>query len=155
MPGRLEEEKKSRRDFLGMAGLGASGLAILGSLLGVLRMPKPNVTPEVSKRVKVGKPSEFPPGTVKLYPEQKIRVVSAARGVAAMSMVCTHLGCVVTESDGGFMCPCHGSKFDAEGTVLGGPAPRGLPWYQMSLAADGSLVVDANSEVDANSFFAV
>lgn len=54
--------------------------------------------------------------------------------------ICTHLGCSpsddfsTTESwNGGFVCPCHGSKFDLSGRVFkGSPAPTNLviPPYQ-------------------------
>ena len=43
---------------------------------------------------------------------------------------CTHLGCIPTEVSAGFdqwLCPCHGSKFDAIGRVTKGPAPTNLP----------------------------
>jgi menaquinol-cytochrome c reductase iron-sulfur subunit len=46
--------------------------------------------------------------------------------VTALSSVCPHLGCGVEAAGEGFACPCHGSAFDREGRVLGGPAPRGL-----------------------------
>lgn len=62
--------------------------------------------------------------------------------------VCTHLGCApgfrpeVGAADlggsnwfGGFLCPCHGSKYDLAGRVLKGmPAPRNLaiPEHSMS-----------------------
>ena len=49
---------------------------------------------------------------------------------------CTHLGCAPLEDfdvrpaegwDGGFFCPCHGSKFDLAGRVFKGvPAPTNL-----------------------------
>ena len=153
MPGRLEKPEPTRRDFIGLAGLWASGLAIFGSLLGVLRLPKPNVTPEVSNRIKIGKPAEFPPGTTKILPEYKLKLISTEAGIAAISLVCTHLGCIVNEITEGFSCPCHGSKFNIEGEVLAGPAPRALPWHEISLAVDGSLIVDTGREVKANSFF--
>ena len=51
--------------------------------------------------------------------------------------ICTHLGCVPTymppqatgaEADGGYICPCHASHFDAAGRVFkGAPAPYNLP----------------------------
>ena len=147
MPGRLEPEPVTRRDFLGLAGLWTAALAVVASVLGMARLPKPRALPEVSGRFRIGKPSEFPPGTVKVLPEQQVRVISTERGVAAMSMLCTHLGCIVSETPDGFRCPCHGSQFTKEGGVTGGPAPRALAWLSVSQAADGTLVVDKNNEV--------
>ena len=47
--------------------------------------------------------------------------------VVAYSAVCTHQGCVVAAQGMRFVCPCHGSQFDAAtGAVLAGPASRPL-----------------------------
>jgi len=119
------------------------------------RLPKPSVLPEAAHRFRVGKPAEFPPGTVKIVPEHNVRMIATEAGVAALSLVCTHLGCIVAESSEGFKCPCHGSRFSPDGKVIGGPAPRPLRWLEVSQAADGSLVVDKDREVNAEQFFKV
>ncbi len=142
-----------RRDFLGLAGLWSAGIAIAGSIVGMALLVKPRVLPEVSARFRVGKPSEYAPGMVKVFTERNVRVVRTHEGFRAISLVCTHLGCIVKEVETGFDCPCHGSKFNAEGKVIGGPAPRGLIWLAMSQAADGTLVVDADSEAEAGFYY--
>lgn len=153
--GRLDPDPIPRRDFLGLAGLWTAGVAMVGSLIGMARLPKPRVLSEVSARFRVGMPSEFPPGTVTVIADRNVRVISTTQGVAALLLVCTHLGCIVKDSELGFECPCHGSKFDHEGKVTGGPAPRPLIWLAVSQAADGNLVVDKDKEVPANEFYAV
>jgi glycine/D-amino acid oxidase-like deaminating enzyme/nitrite reductase/ring-hydroxylating ferredoxin subunit len=44
--------------------------------------------------------------------------------VHAVSMRCTHLGCLVrfNAAETSWDCPCHGSRFDVDGRVLEGPA---------------------------------
>ena len=45
----------------------------------------------------------------------------------ALSATCPHLGCgVAWDGKGGFACPCHDSRFAADGNALSGPSPRGL-----------------------------
>lgn len=49
----------------------------------------------------------------------------------AFSINCTHLGCPVefVQDAQLFLCPCHGSVFDSNGSVAGGPAARPLTRY--------------------------
>ena len=50
----------------------------------------------------------------------------------AYSIFCTHLGCPIKwlSEPKIFLCPCHGSVFNADGTVAGGPAPQSLFQYE-------------------------
>ncbi len=146
-PGRLEPTPVPRRDFLGIAGLFSAGLAICAALLGMLRLPKPRVTPDASSRFRIGRAEDFPPGSDTEVPGRNVRILSTAEGLAAMSLICTHLGCIAGRAEEGFHCPCHGSLFDDAGAVLGGPAPRALKWFKLSQTVDGTLVVDSAVEV--------
>jgi cytochrome b6-f complex iron-sulfur subunit len=154
MPARLAPEEIPRRDFLGLAGIAAAGLAIFGSIIGMARLTKPSVLPEEGKKVRIGRPDDYAPGSETMLKRQKILILSRDEGIAALSLVCTHLGCIVSKAEEGFSCPCHGSKFGPEGAVLAGPAPRALRWLPVSMAVDGRLVVDGKGEVPAGTFYA-
>jgi cytochrome b6-f complex iron-sulfur subunit len=69
-------------------------------------------------------------------------VVRTPSGIHAVSGVCTHLGCVVRWQPGRqqFFCPCHGGRFSPEGKVMGGPPPRPLRSYEVTVA-EGKIVV--------------
>ena len=59
----------------------------------------------------------------------------------AFAAECTHLGCLVNWSDfdGRYICPCHGSNYDAEGNVLRGPAPKALRRAAVSVDERGRV----------------
>jgi Rieske Fe-S protein len=62
----------------------------------------------------------------------------------ALRAECTHLGCLVQPEmlGGGFGCPCHGSKYSAEGAVTRGPAPRSLALARVEAReGDGVLMM--------------
>ena len=61
--------------------------------------------------------------------------------VHAFSATCTHQGCQVTQvKNGQILCPCHGSRFDANtGEVVSGPAPRALP--KVDVTVQGNDIV--------------
>ena len=139
---------KERRDFLGLAAIWSAISAVGVALIGALRLPMPSVFPESNPRVKLGPVNQFLTTEVTPLPENRLWVYSDEKGLYAVSSVCTHLGCVVTRNqDGTYHCPCHGSRFDVQGRVLAGPAPKPLVYRELSLAPDGQLVVDQQKEV--------
>lgn len=149
------DEKKSRRSvlfWLSSVALAGSGLISAVSNLVFMR---PRATYGQPSRFAIGRLEEFPLGTRISMDADRICVVREDAGLAAISIKCTHLGCTVGVSDTGFSCPCHGSRFDQDGNVTGGPAPVPLPWYKLTLAPNGDLVVDKSILVEPGSYFKV
>ena len=91
------------------------------------------------------------------YPESAIEKARATyspgelagmeQGLIALYWKCPHLGCTVPEcvSSQWFECPCHGSQYNRVGEKRGGPAPRGMDRFSMSVNANGELLVDTGS----------
>jgi len=62
--------------------------------------------------------------------------------IVAFSRRCPHLGCTVRPTgDGRLACPCHGSRFDAEGRVERGPATENLTPLPVSRETEGNVLV--------------
>jgi cytochrome b6-f complex iron-sulfur subunit len=70
--------------------------------------------------------SDLPAGGALVFREERVALLREGETVYALSLVCTHLGCSVTVTADGLVCPCHGSRFDRQGKVLHGPADRPL-----------------------------
>ncbi len=59
----------------------------------------------------------------------------------ALTATCTHQGCTITNVENQtYVCPCHGSTFDFNGRVIGGPALTSLRTYATQFA-DGVLTI--------------
>ena len=78
----------------------------------------------------------------------KIAVYRDAQGeVHERSAKCTHLGCIVhwNPADNTWDCPCHGSRFDALGHVVSGPAVTDLAPVEVSETAP---VIPASAQAE-------
>jgi cytochrome b6-f complex iron-sulfur subunit len=146
IPSDLEPGEPSRRDFFSRVGLAACAVAAAGSGVATLDFLKPKVLFEPPTRFRAGSPIDYPEGVVRLNKQQKAYVLGASGGVYALSAVCTHLGCITRflSDERCIACPCHGSRFDLEGNVTHGPAPRSLPWIEVSVDPGGTLIVDTS-----------
>jgi glycine/D-amino acid oxidase-like deaminating enzyme/nitrite reductase/ring-hydroxylating ferredoxin subunit len=69
-------------------------------------------------------------GKVLEYEGQQAAVYRNPNGaVTVRSAVCTHMGCLVdwNQAEQTWDCPCHGSRFKPDGSVIAGPAETPLP----------------------------
>ena len=68
-------------------------------------------------------------------------------GLVALYQKCPHLGCRVPQcvSSQWFECPCHGSQYNRVGEKKGGPAPRGMDRFILSVSNAGDVVIDTGT----------
>lgn len=162
-----KQESESRRSFLQKLGLGSLLAGLFGFGYQSFRSLIPNVVYEAPRKFKIGIPTQLADG-VTFLEDKHLYIFREGKSFYAVSGTCTHLGCTVkytalnqpktVEVNGEkkvinfeFQCPCHGSKFYADGTNYAGPAPRPLRWYNLELSPDdGQLIVNMNQEVEQN-----
>ena len=67
-------------------------------------------------------------------------------GIVALYQKCPHLGCRVPTcaTSQWFECPCHGSQYNRVGEKKGGPAPRGMDRFAVSVN-NGQLTIDTGA----------
>jgi Rieske Fe-S protein len=154
----------SRRGLLGRVAAGAVGLALGGGVGAAAAYEQGRRDGE---RQEVAEPFRTPlvpadrgrwldtgQRLADLAPGQAVRfhagalegfLVNPGRGrpVYAVSAACTHMGCLLTwlQSTGTFLCPCHGARYRADGTVLSGIARHPLPRLRVRVAPTGRLFI--------------
>lgn len=143
---RLDPEPMPRRDVLGLLSLWSMASTLFFALAGILRLPRAAVLPSPSKKFRASIPETLAAGEPFVPPGRSVALFRDAQGVHAISIICTHLGCIVKPSAQGFECPCHGSLYAPDGSVTKGPAPRALSWLSVSIT-DGTVIVDEDKAV--------
>jgi cytochrome b6-f complex iron-sulfur subunit len=158
----------SRRQFFNRTmttlmgvGLGGFGVAVIGFLW-------PKVSGGFGGKVNAGKVEDLkaaitqnknffylPEGRswITAYPKEALPKAEKAysgavlagmrEGFVALYQKCPHLGCRVPNcpSSQWFECPCHGSQYNRVGEKKGGPAPRGMDRFGISII-NGAVIVD-------------
>lgn len=151
----LAEKAVTRGQFLTAATVGVGG--VMGALL-VAPVAGMALGPvfggEQFEPVRIGMIDEFPdgefvkvilrpnPNSPDAYIRQRVAFVRRNADTetdtlappgqgrySVISNVCMHLGCPVTASTSGFVCPCHGGSYGSDGQRQAGPPVRPLDRY--------------------------
>ena len=150
-----EKNSLSRRNFLkgaiasiGVLIGGGMGIPAIAYLVGpALKKPQQQNWIRLGSinKIQTGEPTLFKfkvtAQTGWIVEEQEISVyvlIDNGRDFAAISNICTHLGCRVRwiADKNEFFCPCHNGVFDKEGKVVSGPPPRALDRYELKVEND-------------------
>lgn len=152
-----KDGEPTRREAIAKSGLAlavgwGSFAAFTGaSTLAFSRFMMPNALEEPDPRVRVGPLkiyAEMKPGEVNEdYKPKGIWLIREEDRIAALSIICTHLGCIPNwlPNDRKFLCPCHGSGYYFNGINFQGPTPRPLERFKITLV-DGIVVVDKSKK---------
>lgn len=85
-------------------------------------------------------------GAVFLDDEDMLIRISQTQFVA-VNLICRHKGCTVEYNGEKFVCPCHGSQYSADGTVIHGPAQKNLRTYETVYDKDKETVLVKMSKI--------
>jgi cytochrome b6-f complex iron-sulfur subunit len=104
-------------------------------------------------KINAGRVAEFRAGSVNHILAGRFYISHTDDGLIAMWQSCTHLGCTVpwVEAEGQFHCPCHGSIYNKKGEVIGGPAPRPLDLFSITLD-NKEVVVDTSAPIQRSHY---
>jgi cytochrome b6-f complex iron-sulfur subunit len=148
-PDQPESIRFSRREII----ISLGGMSLLAALISLTRQMVRFMMPPIN-RVQAaviigGSPVDFAPGVLTPLVDAPVFIGRDAQGLFALSAICTHLGCTLNQTDEGFVCPCHQSRFSSDGARLSGPASRALPYLALSLNADGLIEINPDQAADS------
>ena len=91
-----------------------------------------------------------PGGFLKIRPagsDRLLYVLAVSGGsFAVVSPICKHLGCTVNIDGPRLLCPCHGSMYDRDGSVLRGPTLAPLDRFPTEVSSDGVLTIHLETD---------
>lgn len=88
----------------------------------------------------IAKTADVPVGSGVIVDEIVVTQPTAGE-FKGFSTTCTHAGCSVNKiADGTINCPCHGSKFNLDGSVANGPAAKPLEAKAVTVQGDSIVL---------------
>jgi Rieske Fe-S protein len=136
----------SRRRFLNVVSAGAMSVACSGD--------DESSGPQMVGDVDAGNVSALAVGALRIVPGAPVAIGRDDQGVYAMTTTCTHQGCDMSHAgsvtSNGLHCNCHGSSFDVNGGVTGGPAHTALAHFAVDIDQDGVITVHTDNVVSAS-----
>ena len=151
----LAKKKINRREFLNLAWLASLGFLLvdLGGMSYLFALPRFKEG-EFGGVLTIGKVSDLPQAdsAPTNLPKVKLWISNSDKGLMALYKVCTHLGCLYNwnNQEIKFICPCHGSQFEKNGTYIKGPAPRNLDRFVVQIESqDGTILAETDPETGA------
>jgi Rieske Fe-S protein len=115
----------NRRDFLAKSALAAAALAV-AEACGDGQIGPTQVTAGAGKTFPL---ADFPGlstvGNLVDIGDQRAVMRTGAATFVCLSKICTHEGCETSVTNNRFECPCHGSIFASDGSVVRGPSTAG------------------------------
>jgi cytochrome b6-f complex iron-sulfur subunit len=124
----------------GESGTSAGGAPVAGSTAA------PVAAIPVGNDFQIAGGGKLAPGAALVFvlPDQSKGIVFLTKSghLGALSAKCTHAGCIVEwqANQDQLHCPCHGSRFDAAGKVLNGPATRPLSAFKARRQDEDALI---------------
>ncbi len=131
----------TRRDFLKLSARVLLSLSGLLGTAGLFRFLGYTAEAPPPTEFDLGPADEYAPGSRTPLAHPPVMLIHSQAGFQAISLVCPHLGCSVKAQPDGFQCPCHGSRFDADGGLVNGPASRPLTPLRVEVRPDGHVWV--------------
>jgi cytochrome b6-f complex iron-sulfur subunit len=145
----------SRRDFLKLTWAFFGGVVALETAGVFLAYLQPRLAEgEFGSVITAGLVDDFPANSVTHIPNGRFYIVRIGDGgFLAVYHRCTHLGCTVPWDSTAqkFVCPCHNSQFDQQGTVENPPAPRPLDLFALTIE-NGEVKVDTGDIIQRQSY---
>ena len=155
--GKKEKQGQSRRELLTLgSAFGLMGIAAIGTGGALFKYMFPVVSYGTPQKFLVPREDLPDVGDELIFDDMKVvlRRVSEDK-IAAISLVCTHLGCTVNRVETGFQCPCHGSQYDTDGLVVGGPAPKTLAWLEIKSVPGGQFEINTGTSLPEGTDFPI
>jgi cytochrome b6-f complex iron-sulfur subunit len=131
----------SRRDFLKLARDGFLTLSGVLAFVGFLRFLDYDPNPAQKTEFDLGSAEKYPLGSRTVLDEIPAILIHTESGFSVLILTCTHLGCTLEQDADGFACPCHNSRFDADGKVTHGPATKYLQSLRVEVTTENNLKI--------------